>query len=96
MNEKDRQKGLLALKICKIVLDYTDNKGLLEKKIIRDLTLLERVSKFGVDCTEVIFAYKAYALTRDRMEQLGMDVKSYDAYIRLILSEEKENSHIQN
>ena len=95
MKTIDKQKGTFVLGICKTVF-MIDNKGLLEKKIIRDLTLLERVStKSGVDSENAIFAYEVYSLTRDRMAQLEMDV-GYDAYVQLLLSKQKGESWIQN
>lgn len=95
MNEIDKQRAFSALKVGKAIIDFVDDKRLLEKNVIRSLTLLERVSKFGVESDEVILAYSSYSITRNRMEQLGMDIKSYDAYVRLILLKEDSNN-VQN
>jgi len=95
MEETNKQMALIALELTKILVNITEDRSLLKDSMMKSLSLLERVLNFSDE--EVNIVCSIYLLKRNRMTQLGMDVKEYDEYVQaLMLSREKVNSYIQN
>jgi hypothetical protein len=96
MNEKNKQIGLLAIKMQEKLLESVNNTGVLEKAIIGNLDSVKKALDANLDRDSLMIVQYTYLLTRDRMKQLNMNIEEYDKKFYSLISQEINITNIQN